>query len=144
MNTIPIKIINKSSNPLPKYETKGAAGMDIMSNELSMISMGERRLIATGLYVAIPDGYEIQIRPRSGLAINKGITVLNSPGTIDSDYRGEIKVILANLGDVPFIIHKGDKIAQMIVAPVTRAEFMEVEDLSKTERGENGFGSTGF
>ena len=129
--------------PLPKYETAGAAGMDLYAAESLTLSKGEHALIATGLKVALPQGYEMQIRPRSGLAAKHGITVLNSPGTIDSDYRGEIKVILINRGTEDFAIAYGDRIAQMIVAPVSQAQWQEVNKLDKTKRGNGGFGSTG-
>jgi dUTP pyrophosphatase len=129
--------------PLPAYATSGAAGMDIVSAEAVSIAPGARHAVATGLSVAIPDGYEIQVRPRSGLALKHGITVPNTPGTIDSDYRGELKVILINLGDEPFAIARGDRVAQLVLAPVVQAAWDEVEELDATERGEGGFGSTG-
>lgn len=129
--------------PLPAYATDGAAGMDVVSAEDVTIAKGARHAVATGLSVAIPAGYEIQVRPRSGLALKHGITVANAPGTIDSDYRGEVKVILINLGQEPFAIRRGDRIAQLVLAPVTRASWLEVAELDETERGEGGFGSTG-
>ena len=129
--------------PLPSYETAGSAGMDIRAAEALTVAPGGRGLVGTGFAFAIPQGYEVQVRPRSGLALKKGVSVLNTPGTIDSDYRGEIKVILANLGDEDFIIERGDRIAQIIVAPVQRGNLVEVEDLDDTERGSGGFGSTG-
>lgn len=129
--------------PLPAYATDGAAGMDVVSAEDVTIAKGARHAVATGLSVAIPAGYEIQVRPRSGLALKHGITVANAPGTIDSDYRGEVKVILINLGQEPFAIRRGDRIAQLVLAPVTRATWLEVAELDVTERGEGGFGSTG-
>jgi dUTP pyrophosphatase len=129
--------------PLPAYATSGAAGMDIVSAEAVSIAPGARHAVATGLSVAIPDGYEIQVRPRSGLALKHGITVPNTPGTIDSDYRGELKVILINLGDEPFAIARGDRVAQLVLAPVIQAIWDEVAELDATERGEGGFGSTG-
>tara|TARA_Y100000385_G_scaffold120417_1_gene125277 strand:- start:282 stop:737 length:456 start_codon:yes stop_codon:yes gene_type:complete len=140
-----IEIINQSKHPLPKYETTGSAGMDLHANidsEILLKPMG-RVLVKTGLFMALPEGYEAQIRPRSGLAYKKGLTVLNSPGTIDADYRGEIGVILINLSEEPFIIKDGERIAQMVIAPYTRAELINVEVLSSTERGVGGFGSTG-
>ena len=129
--------------PLPAYATDGAAGMDVVSAEDVTIAKGARHAVATGLSVAIPAGYEIQVRPRSGLALKHGITVANAPGTIDSDYRGEVKVILINLGQEPFAIRRGDRIAQLVLAQVTRASWLEVAELDETERGEGGFGSTG-
>ncbi|WP_221792110.1 dUTP diphosphatase [Aquisediminimonas sediminicola] len=127
----------------PAYATEGAAGMDVVAAEELTLNPGARHAVATGFAVAIPAGYEIQVRPRSGLALKNGITCLNSPGTIDSDYRGEVKVILANLGDQPFPIKRGDRIAQLVVAPVQRATFRTVADLDDTARGTGGFGSTG-
>lgn len=133
--------------PLPAYETHGAAGMDLRAAvaEEAPVSLapGQRAMIPTGLTMAIPDGFEVQVRPRSGLAAKHGLTCLNSPGTIDSDYRGEVKVILINLGAEPFLIRRGERIAQMVVAPVTRAAFEEQDSLSETTRGAGGFGSTG-
>jgi dUTP pyrophosphatase len=129
--------------PLPAYATTGAAGMDVVSAEDAVIAPGARHAVATGLAVAIPEGYEIQVRPRSGLALKHGITVPNTPGTIDSDYRGELKVILINLGSEPFTIARGDRVAQLVLAPVVQAAWDEVEELDATERGEGGFGSTG-
>ena len=134
-----------SSVSIPKYETLGSSGMDIaahIENNI-IIDPGEKALVTTGFSIAIPRGYEVQIRPRSGLAAKKNITVLNTPGTIDADYRGEIKVILINLGKEKFIIENGERIAQMVVCPVVRANFEEVKKLSNTERGSGGFGSTG-
>src|SRR5574344_980992 len=130
---------------LPVYKTEGAAGADVCAcvEQKVEIAPGKSAVIPTGLCFEIPMGYEIQIRPRSGLAAKNGVTVLNTPGTIDSDYRGEIKIILINLGDEDFVINSGDRIAQMIVAPVTQADFSIVENLSETERGTGGFGSTG-
>jgi dUTP pyrophosphatase len=129
--------------PLPAYATTGAAGMDVVSAEAVTIAPGGRHAVATGLALAIPQGYEIQVRPRSGLALKHGITVPNTPGTIDSDYRGELKVILINLGDEPFAIQRGDRVAQLVLAPVVQAVWDEVAELDATERGEGGFGSTG-
>jgi dUTP pyrophosphatase len=140
-----IKIINQSGNPLPHYETSLSAGMDIRAslNETIQLKPMQRTLIPTGLFMEIPSGFEVQIRPRSGLAAKSGVTVLNSPGTIDADYRGEIKVILINLSDENFTISNGDRIAQMIVAPVTQAKWNISTELSETDRGIGGFGSTG-
>jgi len=145
MTSIQIKIVNTSANPLPQYATKGASGMDIraaLDIPLTLQPL-ERNLIPTGLFVEIPQGYEIQIRPRSGLAIKQGITCLNTPGTIDSDYRGEIKIILINLSSEEQVIHPGDRIAQMIIQKTERAEFEQVEILNNTERAAGGFGHTG-
>ncbi|HSQ94822.1 MAG TPA: dUTP diphosphatase [Croceibacterium sp.] len=128
---------------LPRYATAGAAGMDVLSAEDVTLAPGARHAVATGLAVAIPPGYEIQVRPRSGLALKHGIGVPNTPGTIDSDYRGELKVILINHGREPFAIHRGDRIAQLVLAPVTLAEWDEVAELDDTARGAGGFGSTG-
>jgi dUTP pyrophosphatase len=129
--------------PLPAYATTGAAGMDVVSAEEVTIAPGARHAVATGLAMAIPAGYEIQVRPRSGLALKHGITVPNTPGTIDSDYRGELKVILINLGTEPFAIARGDRVAQLVLAPVVQAAWDEVAELDATVRGEGGFGSTG-
>lgn len=131
------------SATLPSYAHPGDAGMDLCSVEELVIPRGERRLVRTGLAMRLPSGYEAQVRPRSGLALKKGVTVLNSPGTIDEGYRGEIGVILVNLGDEPFGVCKGDRIAQMVVAPCARAEIALVSELDSTERGAGGFGSTG-
>lgn len=129
--------------PMPAYATSGAAGMDVCAAESLTLRPGKRHAVATGFAFAIPDGYEVQVRPRSGLALKHGITCLNTPGTIDSDYRGEVKVILANLGDEDLVINTGDRIAQIVVAPVTQGVMVEVEALDDTERGTGGFGSTG-
>ena len=129
--------------PLPAYATAGAAGMDVVSAEDVVIAPGGRYPVATGLAVAIPHGYEIQVRPRSGLALKHGITVPNTPGTIDSDYRGEVKVLLINHGAEPFAIARGDRVAQLVVAPVLQGSWLEVSELDETARGEGGFGSTG-
>ena len=129
--------------PLPAYATEHAAGMDVVAAESLTLAPGARHAIATGFAIAIPPGYEVQVRPRSGLAIKHGITCLNTPGTIDSDYRGEVKVILANLGSHPFEVVRGERIAQLVPTPVLRAAFAEVEALDETERGAGGFGSTG-
>ncbi|WP_299194456.1 dUTP diphosphatase [uncultured Erythrobacter sp.] len=128
---------------LPAYATSGAAGMDVVSAEDVTLKPGARYPVATGLALAIPHGYEIQVRPRSGLALKHGITVPNTPGTIDSDYRGELKVILINHGDADFVIARGDRVAQLVLAPVVQAAWDEVEELDATERGAGGFGSTG-
>jgi dUTP pyrophosphatase len=138
-----INVVNKSDNPLPKYARDGDAGMDICAAEDDFLSPFNWKAISTGLFVEIPEGYEIQIRSRSGLAFKHGVAVLNSPGTIDSGYRGEIKVILKNNDHHTYNIKKGERIAQMVVAPVTNATFIEVAELSDTERGEGGLGSTG-
>lgn len=129
--------------PLPAYATSGAAGMDVVSAEGVTIAPGARHAVATGLALAIPEGFEIQVRPRSGLALKHGITVPNTPGTIDSDYRGELKVILINHGADPFVIQRGDRVAQLVLAPVVQAAWNDVAELDVTERGEGGFGSTG-
>lgn len=140
-----IKIINKSQHPLPNYETIASAGMDLRANLAEPITLNslERTIVKTGLFIELPIGYEAQVRPRSGLAAKKGITVLNSPGTVDADYRGEIGVILVNLSNEPFVIENGERIAQLVIAKHERAEWIEVEELSETSRGEGGFGSTG-
>ncbi len=129
--------------PLPAYATAGAAGMDVVAAETIDLPPGARHAVATGFALAIPDGYEVQVRPRSGLALRHGITCLNTPGTIDSDYRGEVKVILANLGQESFRVVRGERIAQLVPAAVTRADWVEVSDLDDTARGAGGFGSTG-
>jgi dUTP pyrophosphatase len=129
--------------PLPSYATEHAAGLDVVAAESLTLAPGARHAVATGFAIAIPHGYEVQVRPRSGLALKHGITCLNTPGTIDSDYRGEVKVILANLGQEPFEIARGERIAQLVPAPVQRAAFAEVETLDDTARGAGGFGSTG-
>lgn len=139
-----IKIVNKSNNKLPEYATAQSAGIDLMSNESLTIMPMERKLVHTGLFIALPEGYEAQVRPRSGLAIKSGITVLNSPGTIDADYRGEICVILINLSNEKFYISEGYRIAQMVIAKHEHAEWVEVDTLDETERGEGGFGHTGI
>ncbi len=132
--------------PLPAYETAQAAGMDVAAaiEQPLTLEPGKRALLPTGFGVAIPDGYEIQVRPRSGLAIKHGITIINAPGTIDADYRGEIKIGLVNLGNQPFTIHRGDRIAQLILTPVVQADFKVVSTLDETERGAGGFGHTGL
>ncbi len=140
-----VRIINKSKHPLPKYETLYAAGMDIRANlaEPIVLEPLQRCLVPTGLYIALPPGFEAQVRPRSGLAIKKGVTVLNSPGTVDADYRGEVCVILINLSDKAFVIEDGERIAQMVIARHEQAQWEEVEQLDETERGVGGFGHTG-
>ena len=140
-----VKIINKSSNPCPTYATLLSAGMDVRANIEEPITLAplQRVLVPTGLYIALPEGYECQARPRSGLAVKHGITVLNSPGTIDADYRGELKTLLVNLSDTPFVIEPGERIAQLVVAKHEHVEWEEVEVLDETERGEGGFVSTG-
>lgn len=140
-----VQIINKSHHPLPSYATLQSAGMDIRANlsEPVEIKPLERKLIPTGLYIALPDGYEAQMRPRSGLALKHGITLLNTPGTIDADYRGEIGVILANLSNEPFVVKDGERICQMVIAAYQQVEWQPVEVLSETERGTGGFGHTG-
>lgn len=139
-----IKIINKSQHPLPKYQTALSAGMDLYANLDESITLKslERKLIPTGLFLELPEGYEAQVRPRSGLAIKNGISVLNAPGTIDADYRGEIGVILVNLSTEDFNINNGDRIAQMVIAKYETAEWQEVSEINETERGAGGFGST--
>ncbi len=141
-----IKIINKSQHQLPNYETIASAGMDLRANLSEPITLKslERTIVKTGLFIELPIGYEAQVRPRSGLAAKMGITVLNSPGTVDADYRGEIGVILVNLSHEDFVIENGERIAQLIIAKHERAEWISVEELSETSRGEGGFGSTGL
>ena len=140
-----VEIINKSKHALPTYATPQSAGMDLRANLSEPLTLQplERKLIPTGLYMALPAGYEAQVRPRSGLALKKGITVLNSPGTIDADYRGEVCVILVNLSSEPFVVEDGERIAQMVIARHEQAEWQEVKVLSDTERGAGGFGHTG-
>ena len=141
-----IKVINKSNNPLPEYATILSAGMDLRAFIAEPVILGvlDRSLIPTGLYIEIPEGYEAQVRPRSGLAIKHGITVINSPGTIDADYRGEICVELVNLSNTPFTVEPGERIAQLVFAKYEKADFIEVEELSETERGTGGIGHTGL
>ena len=134
---------NGQGLPLPAYETPGAAGLDLRAAEDAVLAAGARLLMPTGLAIALPEGFEAQVRPRSGLAVKHGVTVLNSPGTIDSDYRGEVKVPLINHGQEPFVIARGDRIAQMVVAPVTRISWTPVDSLDDTARGDGGFGSSG-
>ena len=140
-----VRVVNKSNHNLPTYATSGSAGMDLKANTLETVSIKpmERFMVPTGLYIELPEGYEAQIRPRSGLACKYGITVANSPGTIDADYRGEIKVCLINLSDTPFVLHPGERIAQMVVSKHENVEWDEVLFLSETERGEGAFGHTG-
>ncbi|AXO80825.1 dUTP diphosphatase [Olleya aquimaris] len=140
-----IKIINKSSHALPHYETLASAGLDLRANITNPVVLQplERTIVKTGLFIELPIGFEAQVRPRSGLAAKKGITVLNAPGTVDADYRGEIGVILVNLSNQEFTIENGERIAQLVIAKHERAEWIEVETLSETSRGEGGFGSTG-
>jgi len=140
-----IKIINKSSHKLPQYETEASAGMDLRANISEAITLKPlgRCIVKTGLFIELPLGYEAQVRPRSGLAAKKGITVLNSPGTIDADYRGEIGVILVNLSNEDFTIENGERVAQMVISKHERAEWIQVEELEETDRGAGGFGSTG-
>lgn len=141
-----IKIINKSQHDLPNYETIASAGMDLRANLSEPITLKplERTIVKTGLFIELPIGYEAQVRPRSGLAAKKGVTVLNSPGTVDADYRGEIGVILVNLSNDDFVIENGERIAQLVIAKHERAEWIEVAELSETSRGAGGFGSTGI
>ena len=142
---IRVRVVRKTDEALPAYETAQSAGMDLRANleEPIALAPGERALVPTGLFLQIPDGYEAQVRPRSGLALKRGLTVLNSPGTIDAYYRGEVGVILVNLSAEQQLIEKGERVAQLLFAPVTRAEFVEVAELAETERGSGGFGSTG-
>ncbi|HEY0751588.1 MAG TPA: dUTP diphosphatase [Chitinophagaceae bacterium] len=146
MTALQVRIINKSGNPLPSYATPGSSGMDIRADLTESLSLKplERVLVPTGLFIEIPTGYEAQIRPRSGVAVKQGITCLNTPGTIDSDYRGEIKIILINLSGENQIIQTGDRIAQLVIQKVEYAELIEVDSLSITERNSGGFGSTGI
>ncbi len=142
---IKIKVINKGNQPLPAYATPQSAGMDLRANLDTPVTLHpmQRMLIGTGLHIALPEGFEAQIRPRSGLALKHGLTVLNSPGTVDADYRGEIKVLLINLSDTDFVINSGERIAQMIIARHEQAVFETVDELDETERGEGGYGHTG-
>lgn len=138
-----IRLPHGNDLPLPSYATNGAAGMDVVAAEDLILAPGARHAVATGFAMAIPPGFEVQVRPRSGLALKHGVTCLNTPGTIDSDYRGEVKVILINLGADPFEVRRGDRVAQLVLAPVTRASWMPVDELDETARGAGGFGSTG-
>jgi len=146
MQTVPVNIVNTSSNPLPDYATAGSSGMDIRANLAEPLALSplERKLIPTGLFIELPMGYEAQVRPRSGLAIKQGITCLNSPGTVDADYRGELKVILINLSDSIQQVNHGDRIAQLIIAKTEKAVLIPVDQLSGSARGEGGFGHTGI
>ena len=146
MEHLKVKIINRSGQPLPAYETFSSAGMDVRAavTEPIVLAPMERRLIPTGLRVQLPQGYEMQIRPRSGLALRNGITLVNTPGTVDADYRGEIGVILINLSTEPFTINPGERICQMVIAPYTRVEWESVDRIDTTERGDGGFGHTGL
>ncbi len=145
VQTLKVKIINQSSNPLPRYETEGSAGMDLRAHLAEAVTLLplERALVPTGLFIELPGGFEAQIRPRSGLAAKRGLTMLNSPGTIDSDYRGEIKCIVVNLSNEPQIIEPGERIAQMVIARYEQINWQETDRLEDTERGAGGFGSTG-
>ena len=145
MTGLSIRIVNRSAHPLPAYATEGSSGMDVRADLSAPIELAplQRMLIPTGLYLEIPEGYEVQVRPRSGLAANHGLTCLNTPGTIDSDYRGEVKVILINLSDRPVAIRPGDRIAQLVVQRVERAVWVPVEDVSASDRAGGGFGHTG-
>jgi dUTP pyrophosphatase len=145
MQIVSVNIVNKSANPLPSYATAGSAGMDIRADVELPITLQplERYLVPTGLFIELPEGYEAQIRPRSGLALKQGITCLNSPGTVDSDYRGELKVILINLSNVTQVINNGDRIAQMVISKTAMAELFLVQQLNGTVRGDGGFGHTG-
>ncbi|MBR4094194.1 MAG: dUTP diphosphatase [Bacteroidales bacterium] len=140
-----VKIVNKSAYPVPAYATELSAGMDLKANITEPVTIAslERAMIPTGIYIELPEGYEAQIRPRSGLAAKFGVTVVNAPGTVDADYRGEVKVILVNLSKDPFVINPGERIAQMVIAKYEKIEWEEVEELGDTERGDGGFGSTG-
>lgn len=146
MHTIQVNIVNTSTNPLPAYATAGAAGMDIRANLPQTVTLQplERHLIPTGLFIELPEGYEAQIRPRSGMAIKQGITCLNSPGTVDSDYRGELKIILINLSNTVQTINHGDRIAQMVIAKTEKAALIQVPELNGSLRGDGGFGHTGI
>ncbi|MDE6809132.1 MAG: dUTP diphosphatase [Muribaculaceae bacterium] len=145
MNEVKVKIINTSRHELPAYATVDSAGMDVRANLDSPVTLNpmQRALIPTGLKVELPSGYEMQIRPRSGLALKHGITLVNTPGTIDADYRGEIGVILINLSDRPFVVNDGERIAQMVVAPYTRVTWEDADSINETDRGDGGFGHTG-
>ncbi|MBP3750352.1 MAG: dUTP diphosphatase [Prevotella sp.] len=142
---IQVKVINKGKQPLPKYATPQSAGMDLRANieEAFTLKPLERKLVPTGLFISLPEGYEAQVRPRSGLALKHGITVLNTPGTVDADYRGEVGVVLVNLSNEPFTVEPGERIAQMVIAKHEQADFVVVEELDETERGAGGYGHTG-
>lgn len=141
-----VRIINKSDNPLPEYETSGSAGLDLRAflQEPIVLKPLQRALVPTGLYIELPEGFEAQIRPRSGLALKKGLSVLNSPGTVDSDYRGEIKIIIINLSNETAILNTGERMAQMVISEFERISLVEVEELNETKRGDGGFGHTGI
>ena len=145
MSQIEVKIINRSNNPLPAYATAGSSGMDLRAHLDNPVHLapGERQLIPTGIFIELPDGFEAQVRPRSGLALKHGLTCLNSPGTVDADYRGELKVILVNLSQEDQVIHSGDRIAQMVVQKVERVGWEEVQEIAESERNQGGFGHTG-
>ena len=145
MSQIEVKIINRSNNPLPAYATAGSSGMDLRAHLDNPVHLapGERQLIPTGIFIELPDGFEAQVRPRSGLALKHGLTCLNSPGTVDADYRGELKVILVNLSQEEQVIHSGDRIAQMVVQKVERVVWEEVQEIAESERNQGGFGHTG-
>lgn len=145
MQTVQVQIVNTSANQLPEYATAGSAGMDIRANLQASVTLQpmERSMVPTGLFIELPDGYEAQIRPRSGMAIKQGITCLNSPGTVDADYRGELKVILINLSSSVQVINHGDRIAQMVIAKTEKAALVLVQQLNSSQRGEGGFGHTG-
>lgn len=145
MNKVTIKVVNTGNQELPKYQTPQSAGMDLRADIAEAIELKpfERKLIPTGLHIQIPDGYEAQVRPRSGLALKHGITVLNTPGTVDGDFTGNIGVILINLSNTPFIINPAERIAQLVISPVVQAELVEVKELEETERGDGSFGHTG-
>lgn len=146
MHELKVKVINNSRHPLPEYATEGSAGVDVRANIDQPVTLAplERAMVPTGLYVSIPVGYECQVRPRSGLAAKHGITVANAPGTVDSDYRGEIKVILVNISDTPFVINDGERVAQLVFARHERVEWQPVDVLDDTNRGDGGFGHTGM
>ena len=143
---VQIKVVNKGNQPLPKYQTSQSAGMDLRANIDAPVLLKplDRKLIPTGLHIALPEGYEAQIRPRSGLAIKNGITIINTPGTIDADYRGDVGVILVNISNEDFVVQPGERIAQMVINKFEQAEFEVVEELDETERGEGGYGHTGI
>jgi dUTP pyrophosphatase len=141
---IKVLIHAEAADLIPAYATEGSAGLDLKANQAALLSPGQRAAISTGIRIELPAGFEAQVRPRSGLALKHGVTLVNSPGTIDSDFRGEIKLIMINLGDQDFLIERGDRIGQLVVAPVTRVEWIEQPELSATTRGEGGFGSSGM
>ena len=145
MNKVTIKVVNTGNQELPKYQTLQSAGMDLRADIAEAIELKplERKLIPTGLHIQLPDGYEAQVRPRSGLALKRGITVLNTPGTVDGDFTGNVGVVLINLSNAPFVITPAERIAQLVISPVVQAELVEVKELEETERGDGGFGHTG-